>query len=360
MRILVTGASGFLGRHFVQHATAAGHEIVALQRKPASGSPAPTHRAGVTVRYADLLDRDAIYAAVADADCVCHLAAAFREAHATDDYFHRVNVEGTATVMAAAHAAGVKRFVFCSTAGIYGKRVPGLIDETRQPQPWNSYERSKVAAEEEVRRSAAAYGMEYVILRPSSIYGPGDRRLAKLYRNAARGRFPLFGRGEGRRHMVYVRDLAEAFLRACALPAAANREMIVAGPKAVPLHEILRTLAELSNRRSSGPQLPLKAMVLLAGITEDVCRLLKVRAPLHRRRMDFYLNDAEYDCRRAEEVLAWKPKVSLREGLQTTLSAERKSMVTSSTVTIRGFVWLANLVVAREALETAQIAYIFL
>ena len=355
MRILVTGASGFLGHRFVEHAASAGHAIVALHRQPVMGSvPAPSHRDGVTVRYGDVLDRESIDAAVADVECVCHLAAAFTEASAADDYFHRVNVEGTRNVMAAAHAAGVKRFVFCSTAGIYGKRVSGLIDETCEPQPFNSYERSKVAAEEEVRRGAAECGMEYVILRPSPIYGPGDKRLAKLYKNAARGRFPLFGRGDGRRHMVYVDDLAEAFLRSCLLPAAANEEMIVAGPEATRLRDILQTLAELSNRRSAGPRLPLNPMILLAGVTEDVCRMLNVKAPLHRRRMDFYLSDTEYDCARARDVLDWEPEVSLRQGLQKTLSAEAVSSKVPTNGAMRVSLWLAKLAVGAEAVQATQ------
>lgn len=354
MRILVTGASGFLGRHVVRHAIAAGHDIVALQRKPDKGSSTPGVRNRVIVRQSDLLDREALEAAMAEVDCVCHLAAAFTEAHADDRHFHRVNVEGTATVMAAAHAAGVRRFVFCSTAGIYGKSVPDVIDESRRPRPWNSYERSKVAAEEEVRRRAAAYGMEYVILRPSTIYGPGDRRLAKLYRNASRGRFPLFGRGEGRRHMVYVDDLAEAFLRACMLPSAANREMIVAGPEAATLREILQTIAELSYRRSSGPQLPLKPMLALAAVTEDLCRLLKIKAPLHRRRMDFYLSDTEFDCRVAREVLGWQPRVSLREGLRRTLSTEPAAARVVSPAA-RGSLWLVKVAIVSEGLEAVHI-----
>lgn len=347
MRIAVTGAGGFVGRHFVRHATTAGHEIVALHRRSRASSP---RRGSVTIRHADVLDRAALDAAVGDADCVCHLAAAFSEAHAGDDYFHAVNVDGTANVMAAAHAAGIKRFVYCSTAGIYGKCVPGVIDETHRPRPWNGYERSKVAAEGEIRRRAQQYGMEYVILRPSQIYGPGDTRLAKLWRNATRGRFPLFGAGEGRRHMVYVGDLAEAFLRACTYRKAANQEMIIAGPEAAPLRQILQTLAELSNRRTTGPRLPLKPMLLLAAVTEDVCRLLKIKAPLHRRRMDFYISDAEFDCRRALEVLGWRPGVSLREGLQRTLTAEQATAPGFSTA-VHGSLWFAKAAAAAEVLR---------
>lgn len=337
MRIFVTGVSGFIGRHFAEHAARAGHEIVGLLRAPADDATGPL----IEARYGDILDPASLETALAGADCVCHFAAAFKEGHADEAFFHRVNVEGSLNLLAAAAKAGVKRFVLCSTAGIYGRCVDGVIDETRPPHPWNAYERSKLAAEQQVRRSAAEHGIEYVILRPSVVYGPGDRRLAKLFRNAARGRFPLFGPGRGRRHMVYVADLADAFLRACTRHDAASREMIVAGPEAVPLREILQTLADLSNRSSHGPRLPLRPMLLLAGITEDVCRLINVNPPLHRRRMDFYLNDAVFDCTLARAVLAWEPKVSLREGLAATLQASDRNR-TAAEPRLAQTIWLGE------------------
>ncbi len=349
MRIFVSGISGFIGGHFAAHAARAGHEIVGLRRTPAKGEDHPGSTL-TQVRYGDVLAPETLAGALDGVDCVCHFAAAFTEAR-SEDYFQRVNVEGTANLLAAASAAGVKRFVLCSTAGIYGQRVSGVIDESRPPQPWNAYERSKLAAEEEVRRGAAARGLEYVILRPTAVYGPGDRRLAKLFRNAARGRFPLFGRGDGRRHMVYVEDLAQAFLLACTQAQAANQEMIIAGPEAVPLREMLQTLAEVANRKRSGPRLPLKPMLILAGITEDVCRRINVDPPLHRRRMDFYLNDAAFDCTRARTVLDWEPKVSLRDGLAATLRAERT--VRAEGALAHGAIWLSEAGIVASALDAA-------
>jgi nucleoside-diphosphate-sugar epimerase len=277
------------------------------------------------MRRGDVLDPGSFADAFDGVDCVCHFAAAFREPGADESYFDRINVEGTANVVRAAAANGVRRFVHCSTAGIYGQRVAGMIDETTPIQPWNSYERSKLAAEAEVRHGVRASAMEYVILRPTAVYGPRDERLLKLFRAVSKGRFPLFGKGEGRRHMIYVTDLADAFLRACTTPSAANRELIVAGPRAVPLRDLLQTLATAANRRAFGPQLPLKPMLALAAVVEDVCTKLKVNPPLYRRRMDFYLNDAAFDSRQAQAILGWHPKVDLDEGLAATLRASRSS-----------------------------------
>lgn len=352
MRVFVSGANGFIGSHFVEHAVAAGHSVVALCRHAPNGSGLPPEQLAhpkVEIKTGDVLDPASLRNALRDVDCVCHFAAAFKEAGADEDYFRRVNVKGTANLLDAAHAAGVKRFVLCSTAGIYGQRVPGLIDESRPTLPWNAYERSKVAAEAEVRKCAAKVGMEYVILRPTAVYGPRDERLLKLFRSAAKGRFPLFGRGDGRRHMVYVSDLANAFLLACTRMEAANQEMIVAGPEAVPLRELLQTLAALSNRRSAGPRLPLKPMLGLAAITEDLCTRLRINPPIYRRRMDFYTNDAAFDSTRARRVLGWEPKVPLREGLARTLRSQAEP--TSRGTVLKGCMAIAKIAVLGEALS---------
>jgi nucleoside-diphosphate-sugar epimerase len=326
MRIFVTGATGFIGAHFVERALDAGHAITGMYRTNGGRrNECISHlrERGAELRRGDILDFDSIVDAMRGADCVCHFAAAFRESGADQDYFDRINVAGTANVVKAAGIQGVKRFVLCSTAGIYGQRVSGIIDETTPIRPWNNYERSKLAAETEVREAALASAMEYVILRPTAVYGPRDERLLKLFRSVAKGRFPLFGAGEGRRHMIYVTDLVEAFLRACTAPSAANQELIVAGPEAVPLCDLLETLARVANRRAFGPRLPLKPMLALAALVEDVCLKLKVNPPIYRRRMDFYLNDAAFDSKRAQATLGWQPKVDLAEGLASTMREVR-------------------------------------
>lgn len=322
MRIFVTGAAGFIGSHFVERAIGAGHSIVALHRPGREGGSLQLLRQrGAQLVAGDVLRPESFEAALSGVDCCCHFASAFRESGVSDDYFISINVHGAQRVLEAAAARGVRRFVYCSTAGIYGQQVDGVIDEKRSPQPWNAYERSKLAAEVAVREGARARGIEYVILRPSSVYGPRDQRLEKLFKAAARGRFPLFGPGDGRRHMVYVADVVDAFLLACESPSAANEEFIVAGPRAAPLREMLEILARTAGRNTFGPQLPLKPMLLLSGVVEDVCTKLKITPPLHRRRMDFYLNNAEFDCSRARAKLSWRPRVDLADGFAATLAS---------------------------------------
>lgn len=369
MQIFVTGATGFIGAHFIECALAAGHSVTGLYRSYSQKQKAIAdylRNLGAVLHRGDVLDPKSFVEAMQGAECVCHFAAAFRESDAGDAYFERMNVEGTVNVIRAAARAGVRRFIHCSTAGIHGQRVKVLVDERTPVQPWNAYERSKVAAEKEVRQLCREHGMEYVILRPTAVYGPRDERLVKLFRSVAKGRFPLFGRGEGRRHMVYVTDLADAFLRACTVPKAANQELIIAGPEAVPLREMLRTLARVANRRSFGPRLPLKPMLWLAGVTEDVCAKIKIKPPIYRRRMDFYLNDAVFSSTRAQSVLGWTPKVSLQEGLTATMRSmmpsdessheeERPRPMPVGTASARGNVPFVALAILGGALATAVV-----
>jgi nucleoside-diphosphate-sugar epimerase len=343
MRIFVTGATGFIGAHFVERALAEGHEVVGLYRSDGAKHRAVIERLrahGASLRRGDILKPDSFADIMRGSDTVCHFAAAFRESGADESYFKRMNVEGTSNVARAAAAAGVKRFVHCGTAGIYGQRVAGTINESTPIRPWNSYERSKLAADEQVREIATAADMEYVILRPTAVYGPRDERLLKLFRSVQKGRFPLFGPGEGRRHMIYVTDLADAFLRACTAPRAANQELIVAGPKAVPLREMLETIAQVANRPAFGPRLPLKPMLALAAVVEDTCKLLNINPPIYRRRMDFYLNDAAFDSRQAQALLGWQPKVDLAEGFAATLSALRQERGSAAVTVAQAFAFL--------------------
>jgi nucleoside-diphosphate-sugar epimerase len=125
--------------------------------------------------------------------------------------------------------------------------------------------------------------------------------------------------------MVHVRDLANAFLLSCTVPSIGRACVIAAGPRATTLRELLDTLAKVLGRPSTGPRLPLAPMRMLAAVTEDVCSLIGVSPPLHRRRMDFYINDAEYDCRRAKALLGWTPKIDLESGLKITLQGYREA-----------------------------------
>lgn len=135
----------------------------------------------------------------------------------------------------------------------------------------------------------------------------------------------MFGSGRGRRHMVYVDDVVAAFFAACERQEALGEALIVAGPSACTLRELIDAVAQAGGVRRYGVRLPLPPMLAASAVVEDVCRVLKVDPPIYRRRMDFFWSDSAFDTSRARRVLGWEPRVDLQEGVRRTMAAYREA-----------------------------------
>ncbi|HET7424372.1 MAG TPA: NAD(P)-dependent oxidoreductase [Gemmatimonadales bacterium] len=328
MKLLVTGGTGFIGSHLAEAGRRRGAEVVVLgltDRPEEQANTELLRRQGIEVLGGSITDEALCRRAVQGATHVFHLAVAMREGGKRDDFFESVNLEGTRRLLEASVAEGVQRFVYCSTIGIFGHRVPGVTTEATPLAPGNIYERTKVSAEALVREVGAGRGLPYVILRPADVYGPRDQRLLKLFAGVNRGRFPLFGRGDGRRHMIYVDDVVSGFFKACERDEALGQALILAGPRPCTLRELIAEVQAALGRPRFGRRLPLQPMLMLSAVVEDVCQALGVDPPIYRRRMDFFWSDVEFDTSRARRVLDWAPTVDLPEGIRRTRDDYRRA-----------------------------------
>lgn len=328
MKLLVTGGTGFIGSHLAEDARRRGAEVVVLglvDRPEEQANARLLEGLGVRVLPGSVTDAALCARAMDGVTHVYHLAVAMREAGMTDGYFEEINLGGTRRLLEIARTGGLQRFVYCSTIGIFGHRAPGITNEESPLHPGNVYERTKVAAEALVREFHRSNGLPVVILRPADVYGPRDQRLLKLFRGVAAGKFPLFGDGAGRRHMVYVDDVVSAFRLACERDEAVGQALIIAGPEPCTLRELIDAVARACGQRRFGFRLPLAPMLAVAAVVEDVCTALKVTPPIYRRRMDFFHSDSAFDTSRARRVLAWEPRVHLDEGVALALEAYRKA-----------------------------------
>jgi dihydroflavonol-4-reductase len=328
VRLLVTGGTGFIGSHLAEEGRRRGAEVVVLgltDRPEEQANAELLSRMGAEVLSGSITDAELCRRAVHGVTHVFHLAVAMREGGKSDEFFESINLDGTRRLLEAASVQRVERFVYCSTIGIYGHRALGITREDSPLLPGNIYERTKVSAERLVRDFAEKCGLPSVVLRPADVYGPRDQRLLKLFKGVSRGRFPLFGSGDGRRHMVYVDDVVSAFFKACERDEALGEGLIVAGPRACTLRELLDEITRATGSKRYGVRLPLTPMLRLAAIVEDVCAALKVDPPIYRRRMDFFHSDSEFDTSRARQILDWEPRVELREGIRRTLEDYRRS-----------------------------------
>jgi len=328
MRLLVTGGTGFIGSHLAEEGRRRGAEVVVLgltDRPEEEANARLLARIGAEVLPGSITDADLCRRAAQGVTHIFHLAVAMREGGKSDEFFETINLDGTRHLLQAATAERVHRFVYCSTIGIYGHRAPGITSEESPLSPGNIYERTKVAAERLVQDFAENCGLAAAVLRPADVYGPRDQRLLKMFKGVSRGRFPLFGGGEGRRHMVYVDDVVSAFFKACEREEAVGEGLIVAGPRACTLRELLDQVTAVTGSRRYGIRLPLAPMLGLAAVVEDVSAALAIDPPIYRRRMDFFHSDSEFDISKARRVLGWNPQVNLEDGVRRTYEDYRRS-----------------------------------
>ena len=177
MNVLVTGATGFTGGHLARALAARGDRVRALVRRAAPDLAA----AGVELVTGDLERPETLPAALAGVDVVYHVAALYRQAGLPEATYRRVNAESAGWIVRAAAKAGVRRVVHCSTVGVHGDIEHPPADETAPLRPGDVYQITKLEGERLAQLAAAESGVELVVVRPSGIYGPGDRRLLKLF-----------------------------------------------------------------------------------------------------------------------------------------------------------------------------------
>jgi nucleoside-diphosphate-sugar epimerase len=318
VRALVTGATGFTGGHLARTLAARGTNVRALVRDPAKA--ADLAQAGVDLAPGDLRDRRSVEAAVRGVDVVYHIAAIYRQAGVSAETYRAVNALAVEDLIEAAGAAGVRRVVHCSTVGVHGDIEQPPANEDAPLRPADVYQRTKLEGERLAREAAPAAGIELTIARPSGIYGPGDRRLLKLFRGIARRRLPILGSGGIYYHLTYIDDLIEGFRLCGEQAAAANRTYILAGGEVTTLNELVGIVADVAGVKPPRLHLPVWPFWLAGAACEAVCVPLGIEPPIYRRRVDFYTKSRAFDITRARQELGYDPKVGLRDGIARTLT----------------------------------------
>lgn len=317
MRALVTGATGFTGGHLVRRLVAAGDTVRAIVRHPDQAQDLT--RAGIEVVRGDLADAPSLRAACADVDVVYNIGALYRTAGLPASSYRAVNAVGVESLVRAAADAGVRRVVHCSTVGVHGDVEHPPANEDAPLRPGDVYQETKVEGEQLAIAASKKTGIELVIARPSGIYGPGDRRLLKLFGGVARGRFVLLGHGEIFYHLTYVEDLCDGFRLCAAVPAAAGRTYILAGGEVMTLKALIGITAEVAGVDPPRLRLPAWPFWLAGAACEAVCAPLGVAPPIYRRRVDFFTKSRAFDISRARAELGFAPAVGLRDGIGRTL-----------------------------------------
>jgi nucleoside-diphosphate-sugar epimerase len=315
MKILVTGGTGFIGSRLALRVRGEGHDVVVagqLNSDAERARAAELERAGVVIHQGPLQDAGYAQSIAAGREAIIHLAAAQHEANVADEYFYDVNVRGTETLLEASRSAGVRRFVYGSTIGVYGESDGAALDEQSAPRPVNVYGRSKLRAEEAV--NSYRDKLETSIVRISETYGPGDFRLLKLFRAVNRGRFFIIGSGLNRRQVIHVQDLARGLMLAATEPAAVGETFVMAGEEIMTTRDLVQRVAAALGRTAPVWRAPLWPFLTAAVIFERTLSPLGIQPPLHRRRLDFFRKSFVFSTAKAKRLLGFTPVIAFREG----------------------------------------------
>lgn len=310
MRTLVTGATGFIGRHLVHALRRDGHAVTALIR-----SPSRAEDLGVRRVVGHLHDAAALDEAVLDQEIVFHVAG--QMAARTEAEFLHGNRDGTANLVRAASRHGRRpRFVYVSSMAAGGPSRPGCPLQAETPRrPVARYGRSKLAAEDVITAS----DLPWSIVRPPLVYGPGDRQVLRMFRLARLGVTPVFGDGTQELSLVYGPDLAEALVAVGASEATVRRVYYACHPEIVTSAGFLRAVG-----RSLGKTvwvLPLRRSVTrgVLAITAGVAVLTRRATPLTPEKANEFFQLAwTADPSPLERDTGWRAAHDLAAGLTET------------------------------------------
>ena len=308
MRILVTGATGFVGTAMIERLVRDGRHVTRATVRRAGSLAAPN----IEVAMGDLAPGTNWTPALADVTAVVHLAARVHIMRETDanplEAFRQTNVTGTLELARQAADAGVKRFVYLSSIKVNGES--GTYTESDPPAPEDAYGISKLEAEEGLRELAARTGMAVVIVRPPLVYGPGVRANFRALTKAIGSGMPLpLGAIHNRRSLIGLDNLVDFILLCVEHPDAANETFMVSDGEDLSTTSLVRRLAHAMGRPAR--LIPVPVPLLMAAATllgrRDVARRL--------------VGSLCVDITKARQRLAWVPPMSMDEELRRTAAS---------------------------------------
>ncbi len=322
---MVTGATGFIGKHVVRALCDRGDHVRTFGRNQEVLDQLASW--GCEVVQGDLRDAECVARACQDMHVVCHAGALSSPWGRARD-FHACNVLGTENVLAGCRSHSVARCVYISSPSVTSRDAEMLEQREDAPFPRRAisrYSASKQRAEQLVR-AASWSGFDRVILRPKAVFGPGDQALLpRLLRSAKQNRLRQIGDGRNRVDLTYVGNVVDAVLAAIDRSEAAGQTFLITNDEHPVIWDIIRAVCRELGYRDDFGSLPAPAARAVATGMEWIARMTGAEPLMTRYAVIILARSQTYDISLAKQLLKYRPRVSIAEGIDLTLASLRES-----------------------------------
>jgi nucleoside-diphosphate-sugar epimerase len=316
-RVLVTGGAGFLGQHLVSALQDRGDSVRVLDRP--SASTARLAQKGVAIFHGDICQPDSLAEAMRGVDGVVHLAAMSGVWNSMEEYY-RVNVTGTENVCRAVLKADVGRLVHISSWTVYGMGIGRPAREDFPLRPLQEpYSMSKVLGDRLVQRMIADDNLPAVIIRPDTIFGPGDQQhIGKIADRLRAGRYVIVGSGRNAMPFIYVTDVVQGLLLALDRERAVGQAYNIANDEPLTQEELFRAIASEVGAKPPSIHVPYSGLYAAGYLAEKLARLSNSRSQpfLTRLGVTIFGADNRHAIDKARTELGYSPAVPVLEGIR--------------------------------------------
>lgn len=316
MKVLVTGATGFVGRHLVSQLTAEGHAVRAFVRSVEKSDI--LKESGVEIVVGDILDRESLEKSVIGCEQVYHLAGQTSRQRITKQAMYAANVEGTRNVCQAAANAGVARLIHASSVGVYGVVKQPPADETTEARPNTAYRRSKLMAEAVVMEHSQTLALPMVIARLSSALGAGCLSWLGLSQAIATGHFRLVGNGHNYFHVSHVSDVVAGLMLCAQTPKAEGNVYVIAGGEPIQMKDLVREIARSLNVSTKPYNLPKAPFQLFFSLSQLIDRASHIEMR-RAHQYEIFLKSRLLNIAKAQTDINYRPKISASAAIKETV-----------------------------------------
>ena len=316
-KVLVTGATGFTGSVLIRKLVQLGADVSAIARE--SSSLEQFKDLNINWFRGDVFSEKTVNEAVKGVSYIFHVAAAYREAKISDETYKKVHVESTQLLaQGALKESNFRRFVHVSTVGVHSHIANPPADENYPFNPGDIYQETKAEAENWIRQFSKDRGLPLVVIRPTPIFGPGDKRLLKIFKMTTKKWFPILGFGTCLYHLIHVEDLTDLIILSATHPKALGEVFICGNTEPVALKDMVSTISEVYENQIRFIRVPAWPFFILGGLCELICRPLNIEPPIYRRRVAFFTKDRAFNTAKMQSLLAFVPRYNNSEGLKMT------------------------------------------